>query len=345
VFTFGVGHDVNAPLLDRIAERSRAAATYVHPEEDVEVRVVDVARRLDGPVLAGARIETIDAGGAVVTDVVREIIPAMLPDFFRGDQLVLLGQYRGNGPLRFRLAGEYLGKPRVDRFEFGLDRATTKNAFVPRLWATRRIAFLVDEIRQAGGITAAQPRVAGRTPLDDPRLKELIDEIVRLSSEFGVLTEYTSFLATEGTNLADKVDLLATCGKQLDDRAVRERWGAGAVAQSINNDTRKKKAQVDYYNRYYDQKLDRVEVTNVQQVCDRSFFRRGATWIDGRLVGDGKGLAPDRVVEYGTEEYHRLLDELVAANRAGVLSFQGEILLRIGDRTVLVKNDLTKGAK
>ena len=34
----------------------------------------------------------------------------------------------------------------------------------------------------------------------DPRLKELTDEIVRISTEFGILTEYTAFLAREGTD-------------------------------------------------------------------------------------------------------------------------------------------------
>ena len=32
--------------------------------------------------------------------------------------------------------------------------------------------------------------------------RELVEEIVRLSTEFGILTEYTAFLAREGTDLA-----------------------------------------------------------------------------------------------------------------------------------------------
>ena len=39
LFTFGVGADVNVPLLDRVAETTRATATYVLPKEDVEVKV------------------------------------------------------------------------------------------------------------------------------------------------------------------------------------------------------------------------------------------------------------------------------------------------------------------
>ncbi|MHC4931065.1 MAG: VIT domain-containing protein, partial [Planctomycetota bacterium] len=203
IFTFGVGHDVNVPLLDRIAELSRAAPTYVLPEEDVEVKVAQVFRRLYGPVLADGRIETLDPEGRVTTQAVRELIPAALPDLFEGDQLVLLGQYRGSQPLTFRLNGSYLGKPRTFQFQFDLGSATTRNAFVPRLWASRRIAYLVDQIRQAGALSGTRPAVVGESVLDDPRLRELVQEILRLSTEFGILSEYTAFLATEGTGLTD----------------------------------------------------------------------------------------------------------------------------------------------
>ena len=52
VFTFGVGVDVNTPLLEKIAYESRATTAFILPGEDVEVKVADVFRRLRGPVLA-----------------------------------------------------------------------------------------------------------------------------------------------------------------------------------------------------------------------------------------------------------------------------------------------------
>ena len=39
VFAIGVGNDVNVPLLDRIAEQTRAASAYVLPKQDVELEV------------------------------------------------------------------------------------------------------------------------------------------------------------------------------------------------------------------------------------------------------------------------------------------------------------------
>ena len=55
IFTFGVGVDVNTPLLDKIATETRAKSTYVLPKEDVEMKVGQVFKRLEGPILADGK--------------------------------------------------------------------------------------------------------------------------------------------------------------------------------------------------------------------------------------------------------------------------------------------------
>ena len=78
---------------------------------------------------------------------------------------------------------------------------------MPRLWASRKIAVLIDAVRQMGADPAAS--------VNDPKIKELIDEIVRLSTEFGILTEYTAFLAREGTDLHDAAECTGGAGQFL----------------------------------------------------------------------------------------------------------------------------------
>ncbi|MCL4198310.1 MAG: VWA domain-containing protein [Phycisphaerales bacterium] len=349
IFTFGVGHDVNVPLLDRLSDATRAVSVYVNPEEDVELKVAQTFRRLSGPILANAALDTIDAQGEVATGAaVRELIPSALPDLFDGDQLIVLGQYRngggegGHAPIRFRLAGEFLGEEKVFEFEFDLESATTRNAFVPRLWASRRIAYLVDQIRQAGAASGAAPHVANAPIFDDPRYRELAEEILRLSTEFGILTEYTAFLATEGTNLSDWNSLQATCNSILDGRAVQERWGMGAVNQGVNFNEQKVQSKVNYQNAFVDEKLNRVEIASVQQVCDRAFFKRGAQWIDSQLVTEtaaqSEAIEPDETIEFGSAEHIAILHRLIEQNRQGVLSLSGDIMLRFDGRNILIRN-------
>lgn len=337
VFTFGVGYDVNAPLLDHLARNSRAVSTCVLPNEEIEAKVSRVYRRLFGPVLSEPALELVDAHGAVTTRRAVELMPARIPDLFEGDKLVVLGKYVGQHPLRFRLRGEFLGRSKSFQFKFQLDKATTRNSFVPRLWASRKIAMLIDEIRQAGAASGSDPSVVVANAKNDPQMKELVDEIVRLSLEFGILTEYTAFLAKQGTDLSGRDEILRQADDNLAWRAQATRHGQGAVNQLLNNNFQRAQMRENRRNYYYDRNMNRVQVTRVQQINDRAFFQQGSRWIDGNAVNSGRGPEPDRTVVAGSPEFLQLLDRLVAENRQGALSMSGEILLRMDGRNILIK--------
>lgn len=337
IFTFGVGHDVNAPLLERLADVTRGKAAFVLPGEDVELAVARVFRQLQGPVFAGLTFNVLGADGKPTTRRVDDLIPQIVPDLFDGDQLIVLGKYVGAEPIAFRLDGRFLGRASTFRFDFDLAHATTRNAFVPRLWASRRIAFLIDEVRQAGAASGERPPLPGETILASPAYQELIDEIVRLSREWGILTEYTSFLAREGTDLTDEQALKLGCQVQLEDNAVRRRAGAEAVRQSLNSVSRKWQATANISNEFIDLEGHDVEFTQVQQMNDRALYKRGGTWIDSRIVaGDNDSLVPDSVCAIGTDTYRALTARLAGENRAGVLSLSGDLLLLVDGKVVLV---------
>jgi Ca-activated chloride channel family protein len=264
-------------------------------------------------------------------------MPAELPDLFDGDQIILLGQYRGDAPLQFRLSGTHEGRVHEYGFRFSLAGASTRNAFVPRLWASRRIAYLADQVRQAGA-AGPVPRAAANDPFLDPKLRELRDEILRLSTEFGVLSEYTAFLATEGTRLSDWGAMTATCQGELGGKAMQTRSGVFALNQAWNIQSQKGQATLNRRNGYIDQRLERVETSNVLQVCDRAFFREGARWVDSRIVLDGD-LTAHETVAFGSQAHRGLLERLEAKGQQAALSIGDQILLRDGDRNVLVTND------
>jgi len=344
IFTFGVGQDVNVPLLDRLSDRTRATSTFVLPGEDVELKLAKVFRRLYGPVLADLELETVDEQGAVTTRAVREILPARLPDLYEGDQLVLLGQYLADRkPLHFRLKGNYLGKERVFSFRFDVSRASTTNSFVPRLWAARKIAFLIDQIRQAGATLAGGPIAVGTDIFSDPRFREIAEEILRLSTEFGILSEYTSFLATEGTDLGEWERLRLACNDELNRRAVRTRFGEGAVSQGHNFNEKKGQVLLNYDNAYWDENNALVSNYGVQQICDRAFFLQGDQWIDSRIISGGQSLQPEREIEFGSEEHAVMLDVLMAQGRQGLLALPGNTLLQYQGKAVLVRNGAPSG--
>ncbi len=347
IFSFGVGFDVNAPLLTSVANATRATATFVFPKEDVETKVSQVFRRLSGPVLADPQLATLDPSGALTTRAVRELLPSELNDVFEGDQIVLLGQYQDNQPLHFRVTGNYLGTPRTFDLKFDLTKATARNAFVPRLWASRKIARLIETISDAGADAATARSGGGRTTLVsnhastatavDPKLKELVDEIVRLSTEYGVLTEYTAFLATDGTDFSQRDALNEQARLSLVNNAQFTRSGRGGVTQGVNMSAQRMQASANRSNFFFNQNAERVEITSVQQITDRTFFRRNNRWVDSSVLEREKNLTPDQTVEFGTPEFYKLVDRLVSEGRQGILALSGEMLLSIDGKTVLVK--------
>ena len=337
VFTFGVGVDVNTPLLTAVASASRGLSTFVLPKEDVEVKVAKVFNALSGPILSDAVIEAADTKGRASPARVRDVLPRQLPDLFEGDQLVLLGQYVGDDPLKFALSGNYLGKDRTFWFDFDLDTATTRNSFVPRLWASRKIALLVDQIRQAGADLTFSTDIA--RVANDPRFTELVDEIVRLSTEFGILTEYTAFLAREGTDLSRQVLIMQEARDNFINRAVKVRSGWGSVSQSVNNGQLGNQQHLNPRNVFYDDNMDQVDNDGVQQMGDRAFYRQGDRWVDSRVANKRESSAPARVVEFGSDEYGDLALELAEEGRQGSISMEGDTLLEVNGEEVLIRND------
>lgn len=181
LFTFGVGYDVNTSLLDKLAAENGGVADYVEPKEDLEVKVSGFFSKVNYPVLTDLKL---DMGGAR-TDLV---YPRGIPDVFRGSQVTLIGRYSGDAnleSLRLTLSGQSGNSARTyyyDNLAFPL--RNENNDYLPRLWATRRVGWLMEQVRSNG------------------EQKELRDEIVDLGTRYGIVTPYTSYLATESSEVS-----------------------------------------------------------------------------------------------------------------------------------------------
>jgi len=176
IFCFGVGYDVNVPFLDRLAEQSRADADYVRPEESVESIVAAFYSKVTSPILAQLSLafDGVDA---------YDVYPKVLPDLFKGSQVIVSGRFRGDGPGTVRLVGYAQGQKASYRLERAFGENAARSALVPRIWAARKIGYLLDQVRLHQN-------------------QEVIDEIVRLSKEYGIITPYTSYLADERQDMA-----------------------------------------------------------------------------------------------------------------------------------------------
>jgi len=224
IFCFGVGYDVNTHLLDLIADHSRGYSQYVPPGEDVEVAVSSFYEKISHPVLANIRI---DFGKIHAYD----YYPQKLPDLFKGSELRIFGRYRGEGDVALKLMGRMDGRERAVVADAKFPARAEENEFIAQLWAVRRVAHLLNEIRLHG------------------ESKELKDEIVALGKRWGIVTPYTSYIVLEGRERlrlrplsidaarrppapAAGLARIGTAGRVLEDQAGGLLYrGAGGAAQ------------------------------------------------------------------------------------------------------------------
>lgn len=312
IFTFGVGVDVNTPLLSRLADDSRAVPTFVLPEEDVELKVAKVFRRLAGPVLGSPKLTVKGAPGRI-----SDLLPSQLPDLFSRDQIVIVGRYHGHEKLRFVLRGN---DGRDDKaFEFAFQPTSgRKSDFVPRLWATRKIAVLTEALRDLGADSSLMGLTGSIPSSSDSRVKELVDEIVRLSTEHGILTEYTAFLAREGEVFNTRAVQNQIAADNFVGRALRDRSGNAGVNQEMNIQKSKTAGSVDKYNRWVNGDLEEEQVTRVQQVGRKTFYAKGSEWIDADATNaPARDITP---VEIGSKDFFTLVDRLIALNQQSALA-------------------------
>ena len=326
IFTFGVGVDVNTPLLARLADDSRARATYVLPKEDVEVKVAQVFRRLSGPVLSDP---VLTSDGNVVTDV----LPARMPDMFDGEQVVVLGRYHGAKKLHMTLKGNDHSGPREFEFKLSLKKASKRNAYVPRLWATRKIAVLTEALRDLGSENGT------KVDMKDPKVRELADEIVRLSTKYGVLTEYTAFLARDGMMFTNNMhrDAISRASAELQSKAVKKRSGAASLNQDWNIARSKSAKQLNPGNYFLNDELKDEQVAQVRQVADKAFYRKGNEWVDASLAGKEVTQESAELIQVSSPKFQQIVTRLVADRRQSCLALGENIRITIDDKTYLIQ--------
>jgi Ca-activated chloride channel family protein len=309
LFTFGVGYDVNTALLDKLAAENGGVADYVEPKEDLEVKVSNFFAKVNYPVLTDLRLDM----AGVETDLV---YPRALPDLFRGSQITLIGRYHNAIDLdfvRLQLRGNAGGANKsffYNNLHFPLREET--NDFLPRLWATRRVGWLMEQVRTNG------------------EQKELRDEIVDLGTRYGIVTPYTSYLALEPGAQVDRLTsrpmrrgvdgLVFQSAPPPKPADVSATTGATAVQES-----KRARAQQEVLRIEEDERQSIV----MKAVGGKTFYLRGEVWTDSEFRVGSK--LTETVLKFGSDDYFALLKqkprlaEYFSLGERVVVVFEGRI--------------------
>jgi Ca-activated chloride channel family protein len=175
MFTFGIGNSVNRYLIDSMSEEGRGAAEYVTLAEQADQAVQRFVRRSQTPVLT-------DVSASVAGVTVTDALPEALPDVFDESPVVLFGRYATPGRGTVTLRGTLGTQPWSKTLPFDLP-ATSGATAIPSLWARKK----VDELSRKNYIASVTGE--GERPVKD--------QIQDVALEYGIMSEYTSFVAVE----------------------------------------------------------------------------------------------------------------------------------------------------
>jgi Ca-activated chloride channel family protein len=333
LFTFGVGYDVNSRLLDKLARANFGESEYVRPDEDIEAAVSKLYRRIGAPVMTDVSIELFSKGVKPAEAKLNRVYPKGPFDLFAGDQVVVVGRYSnpGTNDNVLQLKGTVNGEPQEFVFTTELAKLSRDdtNSFVGKLWATRRVGEIIDEMDLKG------------------RNEELVKELVALATEHGILTPYTSFLADETSDVR-AVPLNVTRAMSESD-ALSVVSGESGVRQREAKGMFQKAAQAPaaaaagrgkggggggYFGgnvQYYDTVTDeQVAVDRIRQIGRKTFFQRGERWVDSTVSEEEEKAA--RKVDRYSREYFDLV-ERYGRHVAQYLALDDPIVVKLDGQT------------
>ena len=170
VFMVGIGSAPNTSLMTRAAELGRGAFTHIGAVEQVEERMRGLFAKLENPAVTSL--------SAKFSDAAADLTPAVIPDLYRGEPLVLaarLDHLSGSLEIKGRIGD------RPWRVTLPLANAA-EGAGLSKLWARRKIA----DAEIARTMRQVSPEDADRT-------------ILALALEHQLVSRLTSLVAVDAT--------------------------------------------------------------------------------------------------------------------------------------------------
>jgi Ca-activated chloride channel family protein len=140
-------------------QQHHGASTYVDPGGPLDQILSSFYEKISTPVLTNIEVQIKD----VTT---YDTFPNPLPDLFQGSQLVITGRYREGGKTDILLKGRV--NDRQQEFRYPSMQLTEESpsipvpeASLPRLWAARKIGYLLNQIRLEGNDRETVDRSSG----------------------------------------------------------------------------------------------------------------------------------------------------------------------------------------
>lgn len=178
VFSFGIGDSVNRFLIEGMARAGRGEAEIVTLASDGDSAAKRFHERIQNPLLTDISLEV---SGLEID----EVFPSTdaIPDLFSARPLILTGRYGKPGVGTITLRGRTARGPYERTIPVTLPASDPDHDVLAPLWARQRIEWLMEQDWM--GIQLGKAN------------RDVKADITKLGLEFGLVTQFTSFVAVE----------------------------------------------------------------------------------------------------------------------------------------------------
>jgi len=180
MFTFGIGNSVNRFLIEAMSAEGKGACEIITLEADADAALQRFIQRTANPLLT--EIEVGFEGLAV-----EDVLPKEIPDVFSESPVIIKGRYTAPGQGYVVLKGKLGGKVYTQRIPIELPARSRSGSAIASLWAREK----VDDLMRSDWLAIHARRTA------EPSGNPVQEQITKLGLQFGLMTQFTSFVAVE----------------------------------------------------------------------------------------------------------------------------------------------------
>lgn len=169
LFTFIMGNSANRPMLEALTHHSNGFAVSISNSDDIVGKILEASSKMTHQALHGVELKI---SGVKV----RDLTPDEIGSLYRGQQLIVLGHYWGDGEAQVTLNGKVSGTPKQYRTRFNFPATSNQHPELERIWAYATIEQMQQQMEDFG---------------EDADIKQAVTD---LALEHGLVTDYTSMV-------------------------------------------------------------------------------------------------------------------------------------------------------
>jgi Ca-activated chloride channel homolog len=168
-FTFGIGSSVNRFIIEGMAHAGMAEPMFVTKPNEASAAAEKFRKYISNPVLTNIKV-SFDGFAAY------DIVPQNVPDVFAQRPIIVFGKYKGSPSGSIKVTGINASGNYSVSMDLSSQKGEKENTALKYLWARQKIRGY---------------EFAGKIG------NQVKNEITKLGLDYGLLTEYTSFVAVD----------------------------------------------------------------------------------------------------------------------------------------------------